>query len=167
MLHLHFISHLQSDTHISISNSSSHTSRPTLSKMEPPAIKVNSEMYDFKLRYFLAAEEWQQRGWVHPAGVFELPDCLTNFTPCRSRCTEGRAEQWQQCLAPGDSHNASHSSRPTAGRKVEGSLYVGHVRHTHRSVPAGRWIHRHLKNDKSQGKMDSKWVEGEDVMYKW
>lgn len=46
-------------------------------------------------------------------GVFELPDCLTDFTPSHSH----RVEQWHGCLAPSISHNASCSSQPTASGK--------------------------------------------------
>lgn len=81
-------------------------------------------------------------------GVFELPDCLTDFTPSHSH----RVEQWHGCLAPSISHNASCSSQPTASGRVEGSPHVGHVRHTHRSVPAGRkwWL--------SRGRKVSEWL---------
>lgn len=140
-----------------VSISASHTCMHMLSKMELPAIKVNSEMYDFKLRYFLATEEWQQRGWVHPAGG--VLSCQIAWVTLLPLCgTKGKAEPWQGCLAPSTSHNASCSSQPTAGAGVERSLRVGHVRHTHESVPVRR-IHRRGKiTSHKRGKV-SKWEE--------
>lgn len=70
---------------------------------------------------------------------FKLPDCLTDFTSLSlSLALKAEQSSGRGGLAPSVSHNASCNSQPIAGRRVEGSLHVGLVRHTHRSVPAGK-----------------------------
>lgn len=93
-------------------------------KMEPPAIKVNSEMYDFKLRYFLATEEWQWRGWVHPAGAFELPDCLTDFTRLVPawKAHRGGGGRGVWLLASVTTHHAAASPQQVEGGR--GGLFM-------------------------------------------
>lgn len=85
--------------------------------------------------------------------IFFFQAAWQTSPPLTLASAEGRAEQWQDCLAPSVSHNASRSIQPTAGGRVEGSLHVGLVRHTHSSV-----LRRGLvdgggeKYEKSQGK---------------
>lgn len=57
-----FALHLQSDTRVYTCQDLSKSHMHALAVKNGAAIKVNSEMYDFELRYFLATDEWQQRG---------------------------------------------------------------------------------------------------------